>query len=286
MGGLGDKALIETKRALSRFRNTSLRSLARTLWRAVRLRFREPAPGAPGRAERIVVTLTTTPARARGLALTLRSLLDQQEPPDRILLALPHESRVGQRYPDIESLGLPPGVDLLRCADEGPATKLLPALAAEPEALLVVADDDVIYPRNFIATLLDAHRRHPKAALGYRGVKLREGVPFAALDHVFATGVEEAREVDVLFGTWGYMVPAGSLGRGVFDLASAPDELRWVDDIWISGHLARNGIPRWVVRANELPVETLNVLRSSLTGGVNASGHNDATGLHHFRADW
>ena len=184
------------------------------------------------------------------------------------------------------NLHLPPEIDLVQCVDEGPATKILPALDVEPEALLVVADDDVIYPRTFIATLLGEHRKRPHAAIGYRGVKLREGVPFAALDHIFATGIGEATQVDVLFGTWGYLVPARLLGRGVFCLASAPDELRWVDDIWISGHLARNGVPRWVARANELPIETFNVLRSSLTGGVNASGHNDETGLQYFRADW
>lgn len=276
---------IESRRALSRFANVGPAALARTLWRAATVRPPVPAR-VPARAERIVVSLTTTPARARSLSRVLAGLLDQTEPPDRIVLALPRQTRAGLAYPDPAHLRLPAGVDVLPCEDEGPATKLLPALALEPDALVVAVDDDVIYPRGFIAALLAGHRRWPAAALGFRGVRLRPGVRFADLDHVLATGIPEARPVDVLFGTWGYMLPARALGPEVRDFADAPEALRWVDDIWISGHLARAGVERRVVSSVELPVETPNVWRSALTSGVNASGENDRIGLEYFAADW
>lgn len=286
MRGLGQRVRREARRALSRLPNVSPASFARTVWRAVTLHLREPRRRTPSRPERIVVTLTTTPARARRLRPTLRSLLDQSEPPDRVLLALPHHSRTGQPYPDVAQLRLPDGIEVVRCIDEGPASKILPALALEADALLVVADDDVIYPDDLIETLLRAHRKHPRAAVGYRGVKLRQGMPFAEQDHVFATGIREATPVDILFGTWSYLVPPGLLGAAVFDLASAPAELRWVDDIWISGHLARAGAPRLVVDARQLPIDTPNALYSSLTSGINASGRNDEIALQYFRDDW
>lgn len=286
MPGLIQRTRRDAKRAFSRFANIGPASLAQTLARALALHLRQPPRKAPARPERLVVTLTTTPARVLRLRPTLHSLLDQTEPPDRILLALPYETRAGLPYPDLSRLRLPEGVEALRCVDEGPATKILPALRREPSALLVVADDDVIYPRGFIATLLSEHRRRPGAAIGYRGLKLQKGVPFALHDHVFATGIAEAMQVDVLFGTWGYLVPAGSLGEEVFDLASAPEEVRWVDDIWISGQLARAGVARWVASADELPIETFNVLRSALTSGINASGRNDEIGLRYFESDW
>lgn len=286
MSGGFHKLRRDLKRATSRLRNVGAVGLARTLARAAALHVREPARGVPVRPERVVVTLTTTPARAARLGPTLRSLIDQSEPPDRILLALPRVSRSGLAYPHATELRLPAGVDVAECTDEGPATKLLPALAREPDALLLVADDDVIYPRNLIETLLGEHRRRPGAAIGYRGVELREGAAFADLDHVLATGIGVARQVDVLFGTWSYLLPAALLGPAVFDLDAAPPELRWVDDVWISGHLARAGVPRFVVSADQLPIETLNVLRSALTSGVNASGRNDEIGLQYFADDW
>lgn len=277
----------ELRRGLSRFRNTRPTSLAATLLRAARLTMADPKPkAAPRRAERIVVTLTTIPARARSLGPVLRSLIDQSQPADRIVLALPDTSRKGERYPTAGDIALPPGVDVLDCEDEGPATKLLPVLLAEPDAVLVVVDDDVIYPRNFIETLLREHRLRPGAALGYRGVRIETGTSFPALDHVLATGIAAAMQVDVLFGTWGYLLPPGSLGPDVHDLDSAPHGMRFVDDVWISGHLARAGVARFVVRADQLPIETPAALRQSLTGGVNRLGANDEMALKHFAKDW
>jgi hypothetical protein len=277
---------IEGRRALARFRNVGPASLAGTLWRAATIRSRAAAAARPERPERLVVSLTTTPRRARNLAGVLSSLLDQTEPPDRLILALPRESRSGERYPPARDLKLPAGVDIVPCRDEGPATKLLPALELEPGALVVAVDDDVIYPRSLLATLLREHRLRPQAAIGFRGVRLTPGVAFDELDHVFATGVRAATQVDVLFGTWGYLVPPGALGPEVWRLDAAPEALRWVDDIWFSGHMARRGVERWVARAGELPIETPNVLRSALTASVNADGRNDHAGLRYFAGDW
>lgn len=278
---------VEGRRALARFRNVGPTSLACTLWRAATIRSRAATAAArPARPERLVVSLTTTPRRARNLAGVLSSLLDQTEPPDRVILALPWESRFGESYPPARDLKLPAGVDIVPCRDDGPATKLLPTLALEPGALVVVVDDDVIYPRSLLATLLREHRLRPQAAIGFRGVRLTPGVAFGELDHVFATGVRAATQVDVLFGTWGYLVPPGALGPEVRLLDEAPEALRWVDDIWFSGHLARRGVERWVAKADELPIETPNVLRSALTASVNADGRNDREGLLYFAGDW
>lgn len=277
----------EARRGLSRFRNMRPASLARTLWRAGRLCFATPAGRAvSARPERVVVSLTTIPARAKSLAPVLRSLIDQSEPADRILLALPRVSLKGEPYPSSADLGLPDGVEILLCDDFGPATKFLPALDAEPDAVLIVVDDDVIYPRGFIETLLREHRLRPDSALGFRGVRLRDGMPFAALDHVLTTGIAETAPVDVLFGTWGYLLPPRVLGRAVHDFSGAPPAVRFVDDVWISGHLARAGVKRFVVRSAELPIETVASFRDALTLGVNRSGENDETALKHFAKDW
>lgn len=286
-GATSNRPLREARRFFGRFGNLGPLGLAATAWRAMRLG-RQPtaARPVPPRAERVVIALTTVPERAGALRRVLSSLLDQSEPADRIVLALPRTSLRGAAYPDPAGLGLPAGVDVIRCEDAGPATKLLPALKLEPEAVLIVVDDDVVYPRTLVETLLAAHRERPHAALGLRGVRLVEGAPFHTLDHVFATGVSVAAPVDILFGTWGYLVPPGTLGEGVHDLASAPDPVRWVDDVWVSGHLARAGVPRYVVPACELPLETRASRVAALTYGINSSGENDETAIRLFSADW
>lgn len=286
-GAIRNRLLREAKRFFSRFRYLGPLGLSKTAWRALRLGSRAPAARpVPPRGERVIVSLTTVPERAHMLRRVLLSLVDQSEPADRILLALPHRSLRGAAYPDPEELDLPAGVEAIRCADEGPATKLLPALKLEPAAVLIAVDDDVVYPRSFVETLLAAHRERRHAALGLRGVRLVEGSTFKALDHVFATGLAAAAPVDILFGTWGYLVPPGALGDDVHELASAPDHARWVDDVWISGHLARAGVPRYVVPARELPLETRASRRVALTDGINSSGENDEVAIRLFAADW
>jgi lambda repressor-like predicted transcriptional regulator len=270
------------RNALIRYRRLTPGGLARDLLRARILRRESISPRrrAP-RPERIVVSLTSIPDRAGLIGPALRSLLDQTCPADRIVLAWPRRSlRTGAAYPP--PLDAPPGVDVLQCDDVGPATKLLPTLLEEPDALIVVVDDDVIYPFDFIETLLNAHRADPRAALGYRGWRLKPGVDPRDLDHVFATALKRPEDVDILFGTWGYLLPAGALDAAAHDFEGYPPETRWVDDVWISGHLARLGVPRRVIPARALPLESKAAFVGALTDGLNRSGDNDRIAIAAF----
>ena len=228
-------------RTIARYRHIGAPQAVSAHLRAAALRRgQEPQPRpAPSRQERVVITLTTIPARASGIAPVLQSLRDQSEPADRIVLALPRLSRrTGLPYPSPETLRLPPEIDIIPCTDEGPSTKFLPALAAEPDAVIIVVDDDVIYPVDFIKTLLAAHRGDRSRALGLRGVNINPDIRFPHLPHVFCGALREAHDVDILFGTWGYLLPPHALDAAVKDFSSAPEALRWVDDVWISGHLS------------------------------------------------
>ena len=274
------------RNALSRFRRMTPWRLAADLRRAARLKREPMAPRRErhARAERVVVTFTTIPERAAGILPTIHSLLDQTWPPDRIAIAWPEATRNGAPYPAPPLL--PPGVDLLPCTDEGPATKLLPALKAEPDAVLVVVDDDVIYPVDFLETLLRAHRADRVAALGWRGNRIDRTLDPRDMAHIFATAVAAPTDVDVLMGTWGFLIPPGSLDGAVHDFGGWAPELRWIDDFWISGHLAKRGVPRRVIPARGLPLET----RLSLIGGLqripNPDGRNHRVAIESFAAWW
>lgn len=275
----------EVPRALGRFRRLSLWSVLHDVVRAAQLNWQNPPlRPMPSRAERLVVTLTTVPPRIHDLTIVLRSLVDQSCPADRVVLAWPSWSnRLGVRYPDPPPL--PPGIDILACRDLGPATKLLPALLAEPDAAIVVVDDDVIYPVDFLANLLVAHRRFPRAAVGLRGCRFRPGLTPCELPHIFGTALAAPADVDILMGTWGYLLPPGALDGAVHDFDDWPEEVRWVDDFWVSGHLARRGVRRLVVPARGLPLETSSSRRFALDRGPNRPGINDLAAIKAF-ANW
>ncbi|QCI66059.1 hypothetical protein [Phreatobacter stygius] len=269
-----------------RFRRMSPLRLVRDIARARRLMLSEPGrrPPAP-RPERLVVSLTTVPERMDRLQPVLRSLIDQTVPADRIIVWRPAVSRrSGLAYPDPGPL--PDGVEVLASTDEGPATKLLPALVAEPGAAVVVVDDDVIYPVDFLEQLLAGHRAHPKAAIGWRGWRIVDGVHAKRFPHIFATGVAAPTPVDILLGTWGYLVPPGAFDASVHAFDGHPPAVRFVDDVWFSGHLAKRGIARLVIPAKGLPIETRASSLAALTDGPNKSGGNDRTAIEIFAKWW
>lgn len=269
-----------------RFRRMTPVRLARDIARARRLIRAAPAARPrPERPERLVVSLTTVPERLDKLAPVLRSLIDQTVPADRIIVWRPAVSRrTGLAYP--QAGPVPDGVEVLTTTDEGPATKLLPALSAEPEAAVIVVDDDVIYPVDFLEQLLAGHRAHPDAAIGWRGWRIVDGVRAKRFPHIFATGVAAPTPVDILLGTWGYLVPPGAFDAAVHSFDGQPPEVRFVDDVWFSGHLARRGVRRLVIPAKGLPIETRASALASLTEGPNSSGHNDRIAIDLFAPWW
>lgn len=275
-----------------RFLRLSPQRLWQDFWRAYRLgRGRSvafpprPASMVTGGERRVVVSLSTIPERIDALTPTLLSLLEQTVQPDRILLALPEFSiRSGKPYP--LPAHLPAGIDVLRCVDTGPSTKLLPALIAEPEALVIAVDDDVIYARDFIETLLAAHLDHPDAALGWIGWNIEPEVNPKHVRQIWGTTLVEPVKVDILLGHGGLAIPPGALDEQVHDYSDWPEELRWVDDVWFAGHLARRGVRRLVVPSPGYSVVRRLSGHFGLTFSLNRNGRNDHVGIAAMSAWW
>jgi len=96
-----------------------------------------------GLSRRLVVSLTSFPGRFDTLMPTLESLLFQTMRPDAVQLWIAHEDVA--RLPDAVRQLEPLGLDVRACADMRSYKKIVPALAEEPESLIVTADDDIWY---------------------------------------------------------------------------------------------------------------------------------------------
>lgn len=151
-----------------------------------RYRSRRQKPLVPG-ANKAIVSLSSTALRLdRELPLTLYSLINQSVEPRKIYLFLPRtEERAFRKETERWSkIYWHPKVEIHFVADEGPATKFLPVLRAlvrqsedHPSNLdqpVIIVDDDHYYARDLVRVLLDAHERHPDAAVGLRGWRIRK----------------------------------------------------------------------------------------------------------------
>ena len=214
----------------------------------------QPLPG-----RRVIASLTTLPDRIANLEPTIRSLLEQTRPPDEIVLAIPKFSiRQKMEYTVPAYLKEIPRVRILRCEkDWGPATKFIPVIQEElaggrGETLMMVVDDDRIYPKDALEIFLHYHQQMPEAALCFRGALIpRDLVWF--LPKVFrASQIREVKRVAVITGAASYLIQPRFFDPALWDYSDAPPSAFYMDDIWISAQLDRRGVDKYVVPASRM----------------------------------
>lgn len=208
---------------------------------------------------RVIASLTTLPDRIANLEPTIRSLLEQTRPPDEIVLAIPRFSiRQKVEYvvpPYLKSI---PRLRILHCEkDWGPATKLIPIIqeelaAGRGETLIMVVDDDRIYPRDALEIFLHYHQQMPDAALCFRGGLIPRNLVWFMPKLFRASQIREVKRVAVITGTASYLIQPRFFNSALWDYSNAPASAFYMDDIWISGQLERRGIDKFVVPASNM----------------------------------
>jgi hypothetical protein len=192
---------------------------------------------------RVVVSLSTIPSRVPYLHKIIDQLQNQTYHIDKIYLNLPYFSnREKCYYPDLKLKN----VQVIRCEDYGPITKLYPVLEYEnhPDTIIITVDDDVAYLPDRIETLVKWCQRYPDAAFG--GVGYIIGNWYNYMGKIKYS--EEATKVSFLQGYSGCAYRRKFFGNGedLIDYSGAPKESYYHDDVWISGYLARKNIDRMV----------------------------------------
>lgn len=238
-------------------------------------------PAAPGA---VVVTFTSYPARIRLAAAAAASLLRQSVKPDAIVLWLDPEQFPGREAnlpQEFEALRAG-GLDIRWCRPGLRSyKKLIPALETWPDAVLVTADDDVFYPRDWLQSLLEAHRAHPGEIIARRIRHIRMdsfGIPLPyATWPVNDTCGDNPSFLHLPTGCGGVLYPPGALHPNVtrenIFLRVAPT----VDDLWFWTMAVRQGTPvRFVAAPDIQSLDTADELGSaSLSRANNAGGGND-----------
>ena len=208
---------------------------------------------------RVIASLSTVPDRINNLSPTIRSLLKQTRPPDEIVLAIPEFSVREQRpYVVPEYLLRLPRVRVLHCAEDwGPATKFIGAIqdelaAGRENSLIMVVDDDRLYPPDALETYLYYSEQLPNAALCFRGAAMPSTLDWDDAKMIYAKDLREPRPVAVITGCGSYLVRARFFDRSLWDYSGAPSVAFYIDDIWISAWLSRRGVKRYVVPASAM----------------------------------
>jgi Glycosyl transferase family 2 len=208
---------------------------------------------------RVIASLTTLPDRIANLEPTIRSLLEQTRPPDEIVVTIPRFSiRQKTEYAVPAYLESIPRVRILRCEkDWGPATKFIPVVqeelaAGRGQTLVMVVDDDRIYPRDALEIFLHYHQQMPDVALCFRGALIPRNLVWFMPKIFRASQIREVKRVAVITGTASYLIQPRFFDSTLWDYSNAPAGAFYMDDIWISAQLERRGIDKFVVPASSM----------------------------------
>jgi hypothetical protein len=229
-----------------------------------------------------IVSLTAIPSRFPEMGPTLESLVAQDAGIDRIELNIPLTYR---RFADWDGAlpKVPAGVEIVRVDEDlGPATKVLwtaARYADQPETQILFCDDDRFYGPGWAERLFSEQAARPDHAVALSGWQIeRAGLAptqarpeprFALKNRKWdweyrrrrlaqqwklktlkptrrkppRVLIETPGYADVFEGFGGVCVRPSFFQREDFTI---PDLLWTVDDVWLSGMLARRGIRIWV----------------------------------------
>ena len=118
----------------------------------------------------IYVSISTIPQRVKNINLSVDSLLKQTKKPDKIFINIPNKYK---RFDEMVNDNQIPKfsdsrVEVTRCEDCGPGTKLLGSLdKLNKNSLLILADDDHIYEDYMIEKFYYFYSKAPNNAYSF-----------------------------------------------------------------------------------------------------------------------
>lgn len=202
---------------------------------------RKSVVGAP---EGPVVSLTSYGARVASVYLTIESIARNDLRPARLILWIDDVQQFNRLPKRLQRL-MDRGLEVLLCEDLGPHKKYYPYLMSQTEftAPLVTADDDVMYPENWLGSLNAAYEKNDGVVSCFRARTVAfDGRSGLAAYHTwpmcnsidpspltFSTGVSGALYPPLLLG---HLKLAG---RGFTELCPK------ADDVWLHVNALRAG---------------------------------------------
>lgn len=116
-----------------------------------------------------IISLTSYPPRIDIVSQTIQSLLNQEPSADLVVLYLAESEFPNKKIPkELSDIAKNNKSFQIRWTkDTRSYKKLIPALQEFPEDIIIIVDDDVVYPQEWLARLLAAHKKYPRAAIGH-----------------------------------------------------------------------------------------------------------------------
>lgn len=224
------------------------------------------------RSPRILVSMTTYPARINTVAAAIESIMNQTVKADKIILWLAKEnfpdgiSKLPERLLQLQLRGLE--IKWTDC-DYKSFKKIIPALQEFPDDLIITVDDDLIYDKFMIELLYESYKKYPNAISAMRVHRVMFDtsgniLPYSEWvkeDSSF-TGVDR---IDLMATTGaGTLFPPRILPDETLNWNKIQELCPYADDIWLKMMAVMNDINTVLVRENRPLVYIANSQEETL----------------------
>lgn len=202
-------------------------------------------------ARKIIVSLTTYPARIGTLSQVLETVYEQTRQADEVILWLAEEqfpNQEGDLPEDLLQLVAENRLTIRWCDDLKPHKKYFYSLQEYSEDLVVTLDDDLLYEKDLIEKLYRSYLLYPNAVsaarahlivlsedgkiLSYQNwVKETDGCLYQPCMQLLATGGA------------GTLYPPHLIRKEMFDKEAVMTTCLWADDLWLKAMELVSGVP-------------------------------------------
>lgn len=220
------------------------------------------------RQYQVIVSLTTFPKRFSYIEDCLKSLVVQNEKPDKIIVYLGSDS-VGIELPAQMKLFEEYGVEFRYDEKEDLRShkKYFYAMQEFPEAVVVTADDDIIYPSNWLTSLLQSYEKYPNCISARRVHLMLKGSEghLREYNHWIDQCRKEPGPSNALIATGnaGILYPPHCLDERAFDVEKIKKYCFAADDIWLKCMALLKGTKYVWVPNNEVDLPEIKDCQST-----------------------
>lgn len=214
--------------------------------------------------KKIIISLTSFPARAKAAAKVIRQMNHQTLSPDKIVLYLTADQFPKNVLP----------IELKKLCDENLCeirfykrpiksyTKLIPALTDFPNDIIITIDDDIDYPSNLIETLYNTHIKKPNIIIGCDVRRISKGKSYKKWRKIqnrwWRTVIFKSPSFkNFAAGVGGILYPPHTLYKDVLREDLFLELARDADDVWFWAMAVLNGTKIMLAPKAEKKVSTL-----------------------------
>lgn len=208
------------------------------------------------REQKIVVSLTSFPARINTVWLTIESLMRQTLKPDVIILWLGEDQFKGiDSLPKSLKKQQKRGLTIEFCEDIKPHTKYYYAFQKFRDDLIITVDDDIFYPNWMIEGLMELHEGFPTSICCNRAHLItfnEDGEPNSYDDWLSnPKQINGPTKALLPTGVGGVLYPPNSVDAEVFNKENIKNLCLFADDIWLKVMSLKKGTS--VVKTKNFP---------------------------------